>query len=80
MDPGTDRAERKTVIEMDICDHGDRGVRKDFGQSANRGFIGDRTADDLASGIREFPDLRGSCFGIRGIRIRHGLDRDRARL
>ena len=78
VNPRFDGAERKAVIKMNIRNHRNRSPFENLRQSAESLFIGNGTADNVASRIRQLADLCKSRRRIRCARIRHGLKRNRS--
>ena len=71
------RCERKAVVKVDVGhDRDGRGVH-DLGQGIRRGLIRHGKADDLAPGVMQPGNLLDGRARVRGVRVAHGLHRDR---
>ena len=74
---GLRRREREPVVKMNVGhDRDGRGVH-DLGQGVRRGLIRHGEADDLAPGVMQPGDLLDGRVRVRGVRVAHGLHRDR---
>ena len=71
------RCEREPVVKMNVGhDRDGRGVH-DLGQGIRCGLIRHGKADDLAPGVMQPGNLLDGRARVRGVRVAHGLHRDR---
>ena len=74
---GGNRFDGQPVVKMNVGhDRDGRGVH-DLGQGIRRGLIRHGEADDLAPGVMQPGNLLDGRARVRGVRVAHGLHRDR---
>ena len=71
------RCERKAVVKVDVSHDRDGRGAHDLGQRVRRGLIRHGQTDDLTPGVMQPGDLLDGRVRVRGVRVAHGLHRDR---
>ena len=74
---GLRRREREPVVKMNVGHDRDGRGAHDLGQGVRRGLIRHGETDDLAPGVMQPGDLLDGRARVRGVRVAHGLHRDR---
>ena len=72
-----DGGEREPVVKMDIRHDRDGRVGADFLQRLRRLRVRHGAAHNVAAGIGQRTNLRQRCFCVAGVRVGHGLHRNR---
>ena len=75
---GVDRLERERVVEVDVGDHRDRRLLDDPLERADVVVARHRAAHEVAARVRDGVDLPHGGVEVRGLRLGHGLHRDRS--
>ena len=75
--PTLQRLKSKLVVEVDVGDNGDADALDYTGQGFGRLHVRHGTANNVAAGLGGLFDLTDGGVDVAGVRLGHGLNRDR---
>ena len=78
MSAGVDRLERERVVEVDVGDHRDRRLHDDPLERPDVLVARNRAAHEIPARLGDGVDLLHGGVEVRGLRLGHGLHRDRS--